>query len=96
MKIEFKANNNRIAKAYFREDYEEKDGIRTDFYMIITPLEEKSYYLRETNNEIFITGEGWIMYDKQEAKEFIAKKRAEIDDVKSLEFIKIDEEGNLL
>ena len=78
MKIEFKANNKRIAKAYFREDYEEKDGIRTDFYMIITPLEEKSYYLRETNNEIFITGEDGLCMINKKQKSLSQKKELKL------------------
>ena len=95
MKIEFKAHNGRIAKAYFREDYEEKNGEKEYFYMVITPLEEKSYYIRRDEDGIHITGEGWIIKDRKEALEFIAMKRLEIDDVKSLEFIEIDKEGNL-
>ena len=95
MKIEFKAHNGRLAKAYFREDYEIKNGEKEYFYMVITPLEEKSYYIRRDEEGIHITGEGWIINDRKKALEFIEKKRAEIENINQLEFIEIDKEGNL-
>lgn len=94
MKIEFKARSRRIAKAYFIEDFEERNGEEKPFYMVITPLEEEFYYLREDEEGIHITGEGWILYDKSDALEFVRKKREEITDKTKLKFIRIDKEGN--
>lgn len=99
MKIEFKARNKRIAKAYFIEDFEERNGEDKPFWMVITPLDTPDnpfYYLREDEEGIFIMGEGWIHYDKLEALEFVRKMRAEIEDVKKLEFVKTNKEGDLI
>ena len=99
MKLDIKRNNKRIAKAYFVEDFEEKNGIETPFWMVVTPLDledEPFYYLREDEEGIHIMGEGWIIYNKAEALEFVAKKRAEIEDVKKITFQRINKEGELI